>query len=87
MSKPAFVLKITSCNLLGILYGIYIFYLFIKENFKSKERKRKKKRKREEKTEEIGDKRIKEGRVGREIKGEDKTGKIVLIMVPENQNI
>ena len=41
-SKSVFVFKITSCDLLGILYRIYMFHLFEK-NFKSK-RKRERKR-------------------------------------------
>ena len=30
------VFRITSCDLLGILYRIYMFHLFIEKNFESK---------------------------------------------------
>ena len=54
IGKSAFVFKITSCDLSGILYRIYMFHLFIEKDFESKggKKKRKRKRKRERRKEE-----------------------------------
>ena len=46
ISESMFVFKITSCDLLGILYRIHMFHVFLEKNFESKERKKKRKRKR-----------------------------------------
>ena len=52
ISKSALFLMITSCDLLGILYKIYMFPLFISKNIESKEgRKRKGERKRKKEKE------------------------------------